>query len=115
MSTFDQREDSFAAQAGHEVARVQLAVPNTTFIPSQTEGAQPGVVLRETATTVTVTGTTAANFVIEFEGWFKSNATTGGTLTPAFAQSVVGTTVAPTASPKRSRPGLALGHEPQDC
>lgn len=49
---FYQREDSFAAQAGHEVARVQLAVPNTTFIPSQTEGAQPGVVLRETATTV---------------------------------------------------------------
>lgn len=52
-----------------------------------------------TATTVTATATTAASYVIEFEGWFKSNATTGGTLIPAFAQSVAGTTVAPTASP----------------
>ena len=51
-----------------------------------------------TAVTVTPTATAAASFVIEVEGWFKSNATTGGTFTPAFAQSVVGTTVAPTAS-----------------
>ena len=51
-----------------------------------------------TATLVTLTTTSATNYVIEIEGWFKSNATTGGTLIPAFTQSVVGTSVAPTAS-----------------
>jgi hypothetical protein len=50
-----------------------------------------------TAVTVTATGTAAADYVIKFEGWFKSNATTGGTLIPAFAQSAAGSTVAPTA------------------
>jgi hypothetical protein len=52
-----------------------------------------------TATTVTATATTISLYVIELEGWFKSNATTGGTFTPAFAQSVIGTTSAPIASP----------------
>jgi hypothetical protein len=50
-----------------------------------------------TAQTVTATSTASVAYCIEFEGWFKSNATTGGTLTPCFAQSVVGSTVAPTA------------------
>ena len=50
-----------------------------------------------TAVTVTATATGATDYVVEFEGWFKSNATTGGTLIPQFTQSVVGTTVAPTA------------------
>lgn len=49
-----------------------------------------------TAITVTPTATAATAYVVELEGWFKSNATTGGTLIPAFAQSVAGSTVAPT-------------------
>jgi hypothetical protein len=48
-----------------------------------------------TTTTVTATGTVATPYVIEIEGYFKSNASTGGTLIPAFSQSVAGTTVAP--------------------
>jgi hypothetical protein len=51
-----------------------------------------------TATTVTPTGTAAENYVIELEGWFVSNATTGGTFRPDFAQSVAGSVVAPTVS-----------------
>lgn len=51
-----------------------------------------------TATLVTLATTSATNYVIEIEGWFKSNATTGGTLIPAFTQSVAGTSAAPTAS-----------------
>lgn len=50
------------------------------------------------ATTVTATATGSTPYVIEIEGYFKSNATTGGTLIPAFAQSQTGSTVAPTAS-----------------
>ena len=48
-----------------------------------------------TATTVTATGTVITTYVIEIEGYFKSNASSGGTLIPAFSQSVAGTTVAP--------------------
>lgn len=50
-----------------------------------------------TATTLTATGTAATTYCVEIEGWFKSNATTGGTIIPAFTQSVAGTTVAPSA------------------
>jgi hypothetical protein len=50
------------------------------------------------ATAVTATNTAAASYCIEFEGWFKSNATTGGTLVPGFAQSQVGTSAAPVAA-----------------
>jgi hypothetical protein len=49
-----------------------------------------------TAITVSATDTVATDYVVEIEGWFKSNATTGGTLTPQFAQSVVGSSAAPT-------------------
>jgi hypothetical protein len=49
------------------------------------------------ATTVSPSGTAAANYVIEIEGWFQSNATIGGTLVPAFTQSASGTSVAPSA------------------
>lgn len=47
-----------------------------------------------TSLSLTTTTTTQTIFI---EGFFKSNATTGGTVTPAFAQSVVGTTTAPSA------------------
>lgn len=50
-----------------------------------------------TTTTVTATATTATNYVVELKGWFKTNATTGGTLRPDFAQSVAGTSTAPSA------------------
>jgi len=59
---------------------------------------QGGLGTVATATTVTATGTVAANYVIEIEGWFKSNATTGGTFAPTFTQSVAGTSTAPTAN-----------------
>lgn len=48
-----------------------------------------------TAVTVTPTGTLAENYVIELEGWFVSNAVTGGTFRPDFAQSAAGSVVAP--------------------
>lgn len=57
-----------------------------------------GYATAATAVTVTATGTAAENYVIELEGWFVSNAATGGTFRPDFAQSVAGTSVAPTAS-----------------
>ena len=38
-----------------------------------------------------------SNRIVKFEGWFKTNATTGGTVIPAFAQTAVGSSVAPTA------------------
>jgi hypothetical protein len=44
---------------------------------------------------VTPVSTSALNYAISFEGWFKSNATTGGTFVPAFSQSQVGTSAAP--------------------
>ena len=44
------------------------------------------------STTVTAQNTAAANYVIELEGWIKSNATTGGTLIPQFGQLTTGTT-----------------------
>lgn len=48
------------------------------------------------ATTVTATSTGTATYVIELRGYFDANATTGGTVIPAFAQSVAGSTIAPT-------------------
>jgi hypothetical protein len=46
---------------------------------------------------LTVTNSTANDYAVQIEGWFKSNATTGGTVIPAFAQTVVGSTTAVTA------------------
>mgnify|MGYP006269490847 CR=1 FL=1 len=47
---------------------------------------------------ITSGNTSATTYCVEFEGWFKSNATTGGTFTPAFTQSVAGTSVSPTVA-----------------
>lgn len=51
------------------------------------------------AVTVSFNSTSVVNYMIEVEGWFKSNATTGGTVVPSFAQSIAGTSASPTANP----------------
>jgi hypothetical protein len=56
-----------------------------------------GIATSPAATIVGAGATTATAHNVTIEGWFKSNATTGGTLTPAFAQSVAGSTTGPTA------------------
>jgi len=49
------------------------------------------------ATTVTGTISATASYVVEFEGFFTSNATTASTLTPQFAQSAGGLSTVATA------------------
>ena len=50
-----------------------------------------------TANSVNASNVGGGTYLIFIEGWFKSNATTGGTITPAFTQSLAGT-AAPTAN-----------------
>lgn len=53
-----------------------------------------GPVNTAAATTLTAfLGVAPYTIYVNFEGWFKSNATTGGTVIPAFSQNLVGTSV----------------------
>lgn len=87
-------------QTGFIFSNAQQDIQYTT--KSYTQASSTTITARHTtvatATTVTATATASTNYIIEIEGYFKSNATTGGTLIPAFAQSAAGTTVAPTVS-----------------
>lgn len=47
-----------------------------------------------TAITVGTSSIAAKQILIQFEGWFSSNATTGGTFTPQYAQTIAGATSA---------------------
>lgn len=90
-------------QIGFIFSNTQQDINYTAFVnPNGTTYNQTfGAVQSNTAgvTQVSTGGSTAAQlYSVLVEGWFKSNATTGGTLTPAFTQSVAGTTVAPTAN-----------------
>ena len=49
------------------------------------------------ATSVYTTTASAQSYTIDFKGWFKTHASLTSTLTPAFTQSVVGSSAAPTA------------------
>lgn len=52
-----------------------------------------------TATSVYTSTTAAESYCIEIKGWFKTNATTGGTVIPAFTQSQAGSVSAPIVDP----------------
>lgn len=66
------------------------AIANTNTVSYGTRSVIAG------ATNLTLgTSINAFTSTVFVEGFFKSNATTGGTVTPAFAQSAVGTTAAP--------------------
>jgi hypothetical protein len=56
-----------------------------------------GVSTTNAATTVSASVTAAASYAIEFEGFFTSNATTGGSLTPQFQMSATGSSTIATA------------------
>jgi hypothetical protein len=79
-------------------AQQSIGYKYKSFTQSSSTSQTSGYATVVTATTVTPTGTAAENYVIELEGWFVSNATTGGTFRPDFAQSVAGSVVAPTVS-----------------
>jgi hypothetical protein len=56
-----------------------------------------GVSTTNAATTVSAAVTATATYAIEFEGFFTSNATTGGSLTPQFQMSTTGSSTIATA------------------
>jgi hypothetical protein len=56
-----------------------------------------GVSTTNAATTVSASVTATASYAIEFEGFFTSNATTGGSLTPQFQMSTTGSSTIATS------------------
>lgn len=79
-------------------AQQSILYSYTSYTQASSTTQTSGIGSVSTAVTVTPTGTLDENYVIHLEGWFVSNAVTGGTFRPDFAQSVAGTTVAPTVS-----------------
>ena len=84
---------------GFLFSNLQQQIGYTSIGHTQASGTAQTTIYNTAATSVTATATATGvtPYVVMVEGWFKSNATTGGTLTPAFAQSQTGSTVAPTA------------------
>jgi hypothetical protein len=56
-----------------------------------------GVSTTNAATTISASVTATASYAVEFEGFFTSNATTGGSLTPQFQMSTTGSSTIATA------------------
>ena len=72
----------------------------TTLTSSSATAATIQASTNSTATSQTIgtAGTTAATGLIRYSGFFQANATTGGFLTPTFAQSVTPTSGNPSAN-----------------